>query len=109
MVTTIRILNVADIYLKLSKSTGHRVSPSAAGKRMLKIEKEEIFSFTKKYLLFFALAVCGWEASQYGNGEQDFGLIDLIEALLLFFGMFAIAVVLNSFFRGWIAFPSDSN
>lgn len=76
---------------------------------MLKIEKEEIFSFAKKYLLFFALAVCGWEASQYVNGGQDFGLIDLIEAPMLFFGLFAIAVVFISFFRGWIAFPSDNN
>lgn len=74
---------------------------------MLSINKKKVASFARRYLLVFALAVGGWELSQFANGKTDFGVHDLFEAFALFIGLFLSVVLLVSFFQGWIEFESN--
>lgn len=71
---------------------------------MLIVDKPKVAAFAKRYLVVFMLGVCGWELAQFGNSDSDFGLYDLLEALGLFFALFLLAVLLTSFFKGWIEF-----
>lgn len=75
---------------------------------MLNVDKQKVSLFAKRYLLVFALGVCGWELSRYADGGNDFDLYDLLEAVALFIAFFFFAVLLVSFFQGWIEFrPND--
>lgn len=70
----------------------------------MKINRQEVISFSKKYIFIFFLGIVGWEAYHLINSPYEIGLLDIIEAVSLFCVVSATAIFLVSFIRGWIEF-----